>query len=318
MPCLRVNGYLNKDTLMALLDRAGDERFRVKAVTFQKDLAHMGAGQALYRGIMGALGYAKNKIQCLELADRLPLQVLEAIAREEIPYDECLARQQALLLGTAGLLPSQSRDRHRGNGLDDRWTEKLEGLWSSSQCTGAMSPGTWHLFKVRPNNSPIRRLAAMSYLILRYRKEGILKGLLDTVSGASPGRGCHGLEKALVVTSGGDWARQLDSGSGSRKSGQTLLGSRRATDILVNVLLPFTAAWSKSTSQLELERNAVEIYRNYQKLAENAVERHMKNQLGLTNRLVNSARRQQGLIHIYNTFCIRGRCDNCPLGHVQS
>jgi len=40
----------------------------------------------------------------------------------------------------------------------------------------------------------------------------------------------------------------------------------------------------------------------------------MKNQLGLDSRLVNSAQRQQGLIHIYNSLCTQGRCDSCPLG----
>jgi len=79
------------------------------------------------------------------------------------------------------------------------------------------------------------------------------------------------------------------------------------------VLLPFTLAWSQVTSQRDLERKAVDLYRRYPKLAANSVERHMKHQLGLNNNLVNSAQRQQGLIHIYNTLCTQGRCHCCPL-----
>ncbi len=131
-------------------------------------------------------------------------------------------------------------------------------------------------------------------------------------------QGHHRLEEGLIVTSNGDWASHSDSGSGNRIRSQTLLGNRRAADIAVNMLLPFTFAWSKTSSQPELERKALGLYSNYPKLAVNAVEKHMKNQLGLSSRLVNTARRQQGLIQIYNTLCTQGECDRCPLSHLKA
>jgi hypothetical protein len=94
----------------------------------------------------------------------------------------------------------------------------------------------------------------------------------------------------------------------------TLIGARRAADIAVNVLLPFALAWGKVSYLPALERKALDLYRGYPRLVVNTVERHMKNQLGLDSRVVNSARRQQGLIHIYNSLCTQGRCDSCPLG----
>jgi hypothetical protein len=42
----------------------------------------------------------------------------------------------------------------------------------------------------------------------------------------------------------------------------------------------------------------------------------MINQLGITRYLVNSAQRQQGLLHIYKTLCSQGKCDSCPLGKM--
>ena len=79
---------------------------------FQAALSRMGASQVLYQGIMGALGYTKNKIPMIELARRMPLSRLIAAASAEIPDDECLARYQALLLGMAGLLPSPRVGRY--------------------------------------------------------------------------------------------------------------------------------------------------------------------------------------------------------------
>jgi len=286
MPCLKAPERLATGIVAEFLDGAGEERFLAKAAKFQTDLAQMEASQSLYQGIMGALGYSKNKLPFLELARRLPLQILESTTQGKIPDEECLAQQQALLLGTAGLLPSQCQSRYQENKLGDGWIDKLEGLWTSSPCPRAMPPDAWHLFKVRPNNSPLRRLAAMSYLILHYRRKGIFAELVNLVKGVPISQGCHGLEKGLVVTTNGYWASRSDFGSGSRLRNQCLIGSRRADDIIVNVLLPFTLAWSRVTSQPELEKKALDLYHHYPKLAVNSVERHMVNQLRLNNKTI--------------------------------
>ena len=312
-PCLKATERLTSGIIAEFLDSAGEERFLTKANKFQVDLAQMEASQCLYQGIMGALGYSKNKLPFLELARRVPLQSLKSIIQGKMSDEECLTRQQALLLGTAGLLPSQRRDRDQRNKLDDKWIYKLERLWTSSHLSETISPSAWHLFRLRPNNSPTRRIAAMSYLILRYREKGIVEGIINMVKEVAVSKSHNRLEKGLLVTTNGYWASHFDFGLASRIRVPALLGSRRAADITINVLLPFTFAWGKLTSQPELEKKALDLYRHYPKLAVNTIERHMKNQLGVSSNLVNSAQRQQGLIHTYNTLCTQGRCNCCPL-----
>jgi hypothetical protein len=317
-PCLKVRGHLTIDIIAQLLDSAGEERFLAKAARFEAELAQTEAVQCLYQGIMRALGYSQNTLPFQELAHRVPLQTLESITRQEIPVEECLAQQQALLLGAGGLLPSQRPDRRRGNELGDIWADELERLWDSYYQTDAMSPHTWHLFRVRPNNSPLRRLAAMSYLTLRYREKGILEGVIDIVKEV-PIRESHFiLEGGLIVTTDGYWANHFDFGGASRTANPTLLGSRRAADITINVLLPFTLAWAELDSQPRLAKKALDLYRHYPKLAANTLERHMKKQLGLNNVMVGSAQRQQGLIHIYHTLCTQGKCHFCPLSQLET
>ena len=317
-PCPGRTGYRTTGCLLAALDRAGEQRFLIKAAGFHADLAEMGAAQSLYRGVMGALGYSKNKQPFLALADRLPYQILESLAHRVASDEECLACQQALLLGTAGLLPSQQQNRRQFCWLADCWLEKLEEIWVSRHHSAAMSPGDWHFFKVRPNNSPVRRLLAISYLLLRYRRNGLFTELVDMIKNVSPDHCCHGLEQELVVIAVG--YRQGYPGSCLRGSpgSITLLGSRRAADIIVNVILPFTFAWGQSNSQPELAEKSLALYQRYSRLAVNSIERHMKDQLGLSSKLVNSARRQQGLIHIYHTLCTQGRCNHCPLCQPQA
>ena len=313
MPCVKAADSLTTSIVAEFLDTAGRERFLAKAARFQADLAQMEASQCLYQGIMGALGYSKNKTPFIELARRLPLQALESITQGKISDEESLARQQALLIGTAGLLPSQ-RPNWRQEDKEDKWIDKLEGLWASSRQTEEMSANAWHLFKVRPNNFPVRRLVAMSYLVHRYRQKGIFEAVVNMINEVGVGNGHQRLERGLVVTTNGYWASHFDFGFSRRLKTPTLLGVRRAADIAVNVLLPFALAWGRANSLPVLEKKALDLYCRYPRLVVNTVERHMKNQLGLDSRLVNSAQRQQGLIHIYNSLCTQGRCDSCPLG----
>jgi len=316
IPCLKTAKRLTTDTAAGFLSKAGEKRFLAKAASFRGDLAQIEAGQCLYQGIMGALGYSKNKLPFLELARRLPLKILESIAQDKISDGKFLALQQALLLGTAGLLPSQCQDKHRENRLDTKWIDKLEGLWASSHYTEAMSSNVWHLFKVRPSNSPILRLVAMSHLLLRYRARGILKEIINMVMEVPISRGAYKLESGLLVIDDGYRASHFDFGTGIRIKSPTFLGRERAADITVNVLLPFAFAYSQFTSQPDLGGKALDLYHYYPKLAINSVGKHMIAQLGLNSGLVNSARQQQGLIHIYNTLCTQGKCNCCPLNRI--
>jgi hypothetical protein len=316
LPCRKTINGLARDTLAQLLDSAGEERFRSKASRFQAQLSQMEASQCLYQGIMVALGYAQNKLPMLKLASSLPLHRLQSVTGDKISGQECLARLQALLLGTAGLLPSQRYDRRWGY-EDDRWLTQLEELWAAWGSPKAMSEDEWQLFRVRPNNFPLRRIAAMSYLILRYWKRGIAAEVVDIIKGTPVSRGYLRLEQGVIVTADGYWASHFDFGPDCRTNNPTPLGRWRAADIAVNVLLPFALAWGKLNYQPQVERKAVDLYRGYPRLAANTLERHMMKQLRLNRSLVNSAQRQQGLIHIYNTLCSQGRCNCCQLSQLE-
>jgi hypothetical protein len=310
LPCSGTIDHRDHAFIGGVLDGAGDRRFIGKAAEFRGALSRVGASQALYQGIMGALGYVKNKVAMLELARRMPLSRLMASVTAEIPHRECLARYQARLLGTAGLLPSQvDRDE-----TDGSWIDRLENIWANLGTVATMSAGDWHSFKVRPGSLPRRRLAAMSYLLCRVREEGLLPVLIRELESASPEKHFYGLKEWLLVSADGFWAENLDFGLPARRVVPALLGVDRADIIVVNVLLPLVAAWGQATANAEMAARAEEIYRGYPALAENTLERHMRHQLGISRCPVNMARRQQGLLHIYKTLCAQGKCRECPLG----
>jgi hypothetical protein len=309
--CLNVAARLGREAVADFLERAGDERFEDKAGRFRDELLQTDASQCLYRGIMEALGYAKNKKPFSELAARVPLSFLQSLAEGSASQEDYIIRQQALLLGTAGLLPSQRPEKPGRPGRDEM-ADRLEHEWAGGRPGVPMSFRRWDLFKVRPFNSPLRRLAGMMALLDRYRQAGIFAGLAREVRKA-PSLKSGALESALVVEGSGYWSQHFDFGSNCGASGP-LVGKGRAREILINVVLPLMLAWCRLEGRSRAGNKIKALYLHFPHTARNSIEQHMEQQLGLTPGTVNSARRQQGLIHIYKSRCTQGKCGDCQLG----
>jgi len=312
LPCSQILDRIDRQTLKKLLNAAGEERFKQKAMYFHADIlrpalsalsAGEEAGQVLFRGIMRALGYAKNTKPFEELADRMPLNFIES--------REGLALKQALLLGTAGLLPSQ---RWQEKFAREKEVQELEQIWQSvGKKVKTMKEGDWIFSHIYPNNSPVRRIIAQSYLLERYCEEKLLAGMLQLVKGAPLPGGHRVLENSLTVAGDGYWQDHFDFDVRSKTKISALLGNSKAGEIAVNVILPFTFSWGELANEEKLTEHAIELYRNYPKLAENCITRHMKKQFGLKEPFDFTACHQQGLIHIFRNYCREGRCSQCPL-----
>lgn len=299
----------NPEKTAAMLEAAGEARFQEKAVRFQQRLVHGNAGQVLYAGIMEALGYSKNKIPFVELAERMPLELLESSGRRKVPDAACLAGQQALLMGTAGLLPSQRPDSPEDG--DDDYADVIEKAWHTADRAGIMSLKSWDLYKVRPVNSPVRRLVAMSYLLQRYREKGLYNSLMEAFKNVPADKGKL-LINGILVASDGYWRDHYDIGMPSPVSLTGLIGADRAAEIAVNVLLPFMHALGCRLKNITMREKARELYRSLPAGNSNSIERCMAERLGLRNNVAGTACRRQGLIHIYRNYCTRGSCNECP------
>ena len=292
------------ERLAELLRRAGEERFRLRAELLEGEERRLGGGEALWRGIMRGLGYSENMKPFEKLARLMPLGVLE---RGRL--GRSLLLKQACLLGVGGLLPSQRGE----NGLK-RWKEtgKWEEIWRvEGRGAVSMSRAEWRMSHVYPNNSPVRRTLAAGCLLQRHSREGLLEGMLRLVRGAPEPSGHRWLESSLVVMGDGWLAEGHDSGSRMREP--SLIGRSKAAEILVNVILPFAFGWGGAGGEPDLRRKALRLYSGYPGLADNAITHHMAGQLGWGNSRDLTACRQQGLIHIFRTYCREGRCCVCPV-----
>ncbi len=288
-PCYDCGRRLGDNEMGRLLDEAGEERFRLKTGYFAEAIGEKPPAQALYEGIMGALGYTKNKGSFEELARRLPLAALEYLCLGK-PHREQVTLLKALFLGKAGLLHVCGES-------------ELERVWGYLGDGDAMGPHYWRVFRVRPENHPARRLAGAAYLLARFMDMGLLGGILQLVAGGQVDKGQ--LERSFTVTA-------PEPRSGSKDN---LIGQGRAREIVINVILPFALAWAEASSQRKLAEQVLALYRDYPKAGEYGITRDLARLLMGTSasRLVNTACRQQGLIYLDKTFCRQRECGVCPV-----
>ncbi len=279
-PCRGACQRLGAGELGHLLDEAGEERLRQKVERCKREMEEETQAQVLYRGIMGALGYIRNRERFEELARRLPWAVLEGFCCGR-PLSERARAFQSLLLGAAGLLPT-------GEG------EGFEPVAVSS----------WEYFRVRPDNHPRRRLIGAAHLFARFIEEGLVEVVMRLVRQC--GEDVKELEDGFVVSAEGSFGA----------SERAPIGRGRAREVVVNIVLPFACARAEAGDEPSLVEQALRLYRACPGTGENGLTRRLARLLfgGSSSKLVGSARRQQGLIFLEQSYCEHRRCWECPIG----
>ena len=292
-PLLAWHQGLPEEEVGRLLDRAGDQRFFARSHRFGQEMAKGEADQVLYEALLEALGYSQNQEPFRALASLLPWQVLrrESLA---VPPGDRRGLLEALLLGRAGLLPSDVPERSSVLAGDlQEHVRRLAHRWPEALHQPASLP--WELFRVRPENHPLRRLIGGASLLLPHVEQGLAPGMEALLKEERRGARLTTLLRAPAP----------GTRSGGTRQGQrapAFIGEGRARDLLVNVLLPFFHAKGGITGASWMEARALDLYCQMPLLQENAITREMRRQLlPPDSPLVLGARRQQGLIHLYRT-----------------
>ena len=284
-----------------VLAREGMARLLRKGRRAAEAVARVGRREALLCLVARTLGYSSNAAQCENVAHRLCLPAIQTVLASSSSLE-----RQALVLGMAGLLPSQ-RNASRAPGLED--CRSHESAWRSMGLEDlAMASDEWNLGCIYPNNHPVRRLVGLADILSRLPRvvevlgSSVASGLLD----------CPPLSvfEADFTVQGDDyWRRHFDFGRATPDS--EVIGQGKTREIVVNALIPLAVAMA-SGDILRLARLNKAI-RAYPATGQNAVIRHMRAQLGIS-RAAMPAVQSQGMLRLFQMYCTRGLCAECPLG----
>jgi hypothetical protein len=291
-----------------LLRQAAEVRLRRKGQELAARAKEVGWEQALREALFGGLGYKHNVWPMRRLAELLP-----HLIDPRMPPDAF--ELQTRLLGVGGLLPL---DVMGSRPASDGYLREAWNLWWRDK--DAFDPitlprGIWRLHGSRPANHPQRRLA----LAAQWLAEGNLARNLE--SWLDQNLSDRELRPALFEILRGQpdafWSWHWNLRTPRLPEPQPMLGPQRATDLAVNVVLPWL--WMRAVVGRNEPLRAVAEHRYFAWPAgeDNAVLRLTRQRmLGDARRhLFRRAASQQGLLQIERDFCEQSNalCCHCPL-----
>jgi hypothetical protein len=214
---------------------------------------------------------------------------------------------EALYFGVAGLLltPQQEFDSEVNDYLLDL-AAKWEALKIGYNIFGELAENDWAFFRVRPLNSPYRRIALAAVLARKYfsRKNYSVSEEIEYELGDSP-----------------FWEKHT-SFKQSLDEAHALLGDERLHGIMLNVILParivaeIEHTKSKGYSNEKIHTMVKPIRREWAAYPSRSSAQylHVIEQELLESEHIRSTLGEQGALYLFRNFCTANRCSDCPVG----
>jgi Protein of unknown function (DUF2851) len=277
------------EKLRAVLTAAAQFRLQKKAARLARTGGLHGSDEALFQSLAVTLGYKNNKLPFTLIAQRLPLKFLLQ-AGDDL---------DALIFGIGGFLgasdftPFDLETRLYLRGLWDRWWRMRDRF-----ARLVLPSDTWRLAATRPANHPQRRLAAFGQIVRHWKK------IRTLASGSDLGTMRVFFENLRDEY----WDNHYTLTSKRSPKRMALIGATRAGDMLANVFYPLAilrhpgrwADYAKLPATLVSQRVEIAGVRLLGAHPELAA-------------ILKSAVNQQGLLQIYEDFCMTDNsdCANC-------
>ena len=296
---------LSTEKLAELLRQAAQARLQRKASDLAARARQAGWEQALWEGLLRALGYKHNAWPMLRLAE-LKQTLAVGAASSALSW-------QARLFGVSGLLPSEIG---HSAGTGDYLRRVWDCWWRErGEFDEIILPRElWHLHGLRPANHPLRRLA----LAAQWWADGTLPARLEKwfTSTVADGQLADSLVEILQPPLDEFWSWHWTFRAVRLAKPQPLLGATRMTDLAVNVLLPWFWVRAREGRNDALRAEAERRFFAWPEAQDNSVLRLARQRLlgGAARRGLRSAALQQGLLQIVRDFCDHSNalCLECP------
>ena len=291
--CLAPLRLLDREQVRTLLSAAAQYRLEIKNRRWQRLAAVRGYDQALFQSLAVTLGYKENKLPFALLAQRLPLKGLRA---------EPVAAT-ALLLGAGGFLHAPEFGDQDARETRAYLRECWEHWWPrrADMDRTVLPKAAWKLTGLRPANHPQRRLAALAELARRWPEA---RALIDN----APADFAKQVIRFLTGLRDEYWTHHYTLTSARAARPLALIGESRATETLANVFFPLAIA------------HRPERWTQYELLPITTSNRRVETVIARlfgdrTNGAgwIKTAVHQQGLLQIYEDFCLRddSDCEQC-------
>ncbi|MCX7872734.1 MAG: DUF2851 family protein [Verrucomicrobiae bacterium] len=310
--CARIFKKWNSEQIKTFLEHAALFRLEQKSVQITARAHDTGWEQALLELLFRSLGYKNNiwPFQCIGETCPYILEVKNGF--------QDVSSAEALLLGVSGLLPDELPRVDKEN---DNYIRALWDFWWRGR--GALSDyilpsSVWKFSGIRPANHPQRRLALAARWLSDKQFFNKLRRWFDNNN-----KDYESLFlKLLMTTEDNYWNWHYTIKSKKLSSPKPLIGGERATDIAMNVVLPWFLAIARFGRDSDAEKRTINYYLNWSPGQDNSLLKLARKRFFGANDAVHisTAALQQGLIQIAKNFCENSDslCSTCMLPYEIS
>ncbi|MCH8126578.1 DUF2851 family protein [candidate division KSB1 bacterium] len=307
--------------ILQRLEFWGLERLNQKKQRFLEERSYFQFNDLFYQGLCEALGYSKNQNPFLKLALLLSLDKIWTLLSHN-DHESMLEKLQGVLFGAAGFLEQTNEKKESYpestrkfvNGLCSHWVE-FKKQYSMTN----LDKSEWRFLRLRPSNFPTVRLAGLCRLLLLKRSTGFMEPVLSIFRDLKnkPQKIFNQLQRQFIVPGYGFWQDHVrfEEAEFSSKKPLTLIGTSKAREIVINVVLPVVSGYAEETEDYELLSLVKQTYLIAPKNQSNELTRKMDKQVfknkskEITPAL--SACHQQGFIYLAKLMCPNWHCYEC-------
>ncbi len=292
---------LSDETLLNFARDAGLDRMKQKANILLADMIERGTAETVLLKLFEQLGVPENRTSFRALAERI-LAYPEDIRKKYI---------KVLIWGESGCLPDPAKTE-----LPDDSRKIVCSLWNDWWAVRRMySEPLQFIRRARPVNSIERRLAMLTAFIDEYGENPLPK-MLDILM-ANPEKEAVALFLEKIPQTDPFWLTHTSFVAPERKTPVALFGRGRILQLLADVLIPAMHAFSGMNGDLRQSAAVESFFTALPKTDSNTVIRRAV-ELCFPGReaVFHTAAAQQGVIHIYKTWCEKLSCDcrKCTIG----
>ena len=244
--------------------------------------------ETCYQLLCKNFGFKVNAEPMLQLAEVLPFKILRKHLDQPMQLE-------ALLFGQAGFLEKVKEDDY--SRVLKREYHVLSNKYKLDE--KQMNVVQWRFLRLRPANFPTVRLAQIASLLMS--QKNLFSKIVESGS-------YKDLTDIFRTDQAEYWQQHYQPG----KKSNTLvpsLGKSSIENILINTIAPLLTAYGQLHAEQIFIDRAVEILQHIPSEDNKIVREWSK--LG---HQVSTAFDSQGLIELYNDFCMKRRCLECTIG----
>ncbi len=266
--------------------------------------------QLFYELIFEALGYSKNKIQMVNLAQAANINFIKNIEKDGI----IIEKYEAVLFKISGLTKDQGAvsEMHAKNYL-----ERSSLLWNSISpfYDGKIFEETdWHFFRLRPQNFPTVRIAGGARILYAILYNDLISTIVKKITEINNlSVLINSLRSLFVIKTDGFWKKHYVFDQLTESEIKYFVGASRADEIVVNVIIPFFAVYFDVFGHSANSKKIVKLYSMYQQKSENQIIIDVAQALDFGEQLKKTVL-AQGMLELFRNYCSKNKCLECEIG----